>query len=119
MNEVWFIKNRQEGYAVLTIRGKLSSAEDTQFAGELKEVFDFSKHVIIDLTSLDYISSSSLGIIVSYHKKAQKVGGTLLIAGVNPRVKNLLDIIGFSKIFDTTRSWANTMDDAVKIMKSL
>ncbi len=116
MNEVWFFKKKQEGYAVLTVRGKLSAAEDQAFADEMKEVFDLSKYVIIDLTSLDYISSSSLGIIVAYHKKAQKIGGNLVIACVNARVRNLLEIIGFSKIFDVDRSWATTMDEAVKLL---
>lgn len=119
MSEVWFFKKRQDSYAVLTVRGKLSSAEDQNFADEMKETFDLSKYVVIDMSSLDYISSSSLGIIVSYHKKAQKIGGNLVIAGVNPRVKNLLEIIGFSKIFDVSRSWADTIDEAVKMLKSV
>jgi anti-anti-sigma factor len=119
MSEVWFFKKRQDSYAVLTVRGKLSSADDEVFAGEMKETFDMSKYVVIDMSSLDYISSSSLGIIVSYHKKAHKIGGNLVIAGVNPRVKNLLEIIGFSKIFDITNSWADTIDDAVKLLRSM
>jgi anti-anti-sigma factor len=47
---------------------------------------------ILDLTDVPYIDSAGLGLIVSHYVRCQGRGVRLVVAGVNPRVLQLLEM---------------------------
>jgi anti-anti-sigma factor len=47
---------------------------------------------ILDLTEVPYIDSAGLGMIVSHYVRCQSGGVRLVLAGVNPRVIQLLEM---------------------------
>ena len=47
---------------------------------------------ILDLTDVPYIDSAGLGMIVSHYVRCQGRGVRLFVAGVNPRVLQLLEM---------------------------
>lgn len=55
---------------------------------------------IIDLSEVDYIDSTGLGIFIGFYKALQKQGGYVKITGVNDRLKRLFEITGIDKIID-------------------
>jgi anti-anti-sigma factor len=59
---------------------------------------------ILDLTDVPYIDSAGLGMIVSHYVRCQSRGVRLVLAGVNPRVIQLLEMTkvdGFLPRVDT------------------
>ena len=54
------------------------------------------KHVILDLSTIDFIDSSGLGALVQIAKKAQVATGTLQIV-TNPRVTQTVKLVRLEK----------------------
>ena len=60
--------------------------------------------VIVDADGLEYISSTSLGVIMSFWREFKDKGGCLKIARLPENIKRICDILGFSskiEIFDS------------------
>lgn len=55
---------------------------------------------IIDLSEVDYIDSTGLGIFIGFYKVLQKREGYVKMIGVNDRLKRLFKITGIDKIID-------------------
>ena len=55
--------------------------------------------VIVDCEGMDYICSSGLRVILGTYKKIAQEGGKLIIRNLQPLVKNVFDMSGFSQIF--------------------
>jgi len=49
-------------------------------------------HVILDFTSLDFISSTGLGIVICLHKRLQTEGGELVLRNMNPDILEVFQI---------------------------
>ena len=56
-------------------------------------------NMIMNLQKLEYISSSGLRILLAALKKARKLQGDVRLAGLQPYVKEVFDIAGFSQLF--------------------
>lgn len=54
------------------------------------------KHVILDLSTIDFVDSSGLGALVQIAKKAQSATGTLQIV-TNPRVTQTVKLVRLEK----------------------
>jgi anti-anti-sigma factor len=59
--------------------------------GEKKLLFDFSK--------MEYISSAGLRVLLMAAKRTGKMGGKTVLCALNPNVREVFDISGFSAIF--------------------
>lgn len=55
---------------------------------------------VIDLSNVDYIDSTGLGVFVGFYKALKQNGGHVKITGVNARLKRLFDITGLGEIMD-------------------
>lgn len=115
MEEATFKVDFQNDVAVITVTGKLNNQYSAKFTSVLTDTLKSSFKIVLDFTDLEYVCSSSLGSLVSARKKALKSDGNIIVCGVNSRVKNILEIIGFSKIFDASTSWADSKDEAIKM----
>ena len=93
------IKTKAEGNK-LTIA--VSGRVDTVTAPELEAGLKFgdAKNVVIDLKDVPYMSSAGLRLLLTVHKTMLAKGGELQIANVQPSVREVLDITGFSDILN-------------------
>ncbi len=57
-----------------------------------KHIEDGPKHVILDLSKIDFVDSSGLGALVQIAKKAQQASGTLQIV-TNARVTQTVKLV--------------------------
>ena len=92
------IRTKAEG-SKLTIA--VSGRVDTVTAPELEAGLKFgdATSVLIDLGNVPYMSSAGLRLLLTAHKTMLAKGGELKIANVQPSVKDVFDITGFSDIF--------------------
>ncbi|MGY4691206.1 STAS domain-containing protein [Salibacterium sp. K-3] len=56
--------------------------------------------VVVDLTNVNYIDSTGLGIFIGALKSANSCGSTLRLTGLNDRVKRLFSITGLDEVMD-------------------
>lgn len=86
--------------SILVIEGHLDTKTAKQAEDAINGVLDGgATKLCIDFTSLDYISSVGLRVLLATMKRLKKAGGKLHLAGMNPTVKEVFVISGFSNIF--------------------
>lgn len=56
------------------------------------------KNIIFDFVNINYISSSGLRVILLAEKKAQELGGKVVLSNVQDHVKTIFDIAGFTSM---------------------
>ena len=54
----------------------------------------------LNLSSLEYISSAGLGLLLKLHKHKIAAGGGLRLIEVSPHIVDILHYSGFDKLFD-------------------
>jgi anti-anti-sigma factor len=52
------------------------------------------RRIVIDLTTVNYIDSATIGCLMDLYRQAAAAGGLLKLAGVNKRVETMLTMTG-------------------------
>lgn len=93
-------ETRQNDYVVLAPSGRLDSINAPILDRTLSGVIERGDtHLVIDLRRLDYISSIGLSTLLAAAKKIKRADGRIVLAGMNDRVRMIMEISGFTKIF--------------------
>ncbi len=66
--------------------------------------------IIIDLSSVEFIDSTFLGVIVGGLKKAVKMGGDLKLVGFKPSVRSMFELTRLFRVFESY----SELQDALK-----
>ena len=93
------IKTQSEGNKLtITVSGRV----DTVTAPELEAGLKFGEAtcVVLDLGNVPYMSSAGLRLLLAAHKMMLGKGGEFQVANVQPSVKDVLDMTGFSDILN-------------------
>jgi len=97
------IKN---GITIMEAAGRLDSESAPETGKRLAELVEGGiRQFVLDLSSMDYVSSAGLRVLLNAARNAQKAGGRLVLAAASPQVKQVLDMVGFGAIipvFETT-----------------
>ena len=91
---------RLEKDLTISLSGKLNTDAANWSSNNILAALDGAEKVIFDLNGLEYISSSGLRILVAALKKIKSQGGTMTIKHVGEQVREVLDMTGFTQIFN-------------------
>ena len=99
-------KQLDGGVAVIAISGRLALGGETEKldAAVTKLLGLEQKKVVLDISHLDYVDSSGVGMLVSCLTKMKKAGGEMKVAGANPRIRRIFSMTGVESLmplFDT------------------
>jgi anti-anti-sigma factor len=84
---------------VIAVSGSLDALTAPEFADAIAtQLRDGKTSLVADLSQLDYTSSAGLRVMLNGVKEARQKGGDLRLAGVQPNVKKVLDLSGFTSI---------------------
>lgn len=90
-----------DGKIIATLCGELDTAAAQETEKALQPLLNCEgKDIVIDCTSLEYISSSGLRILLGILKQAQAVGSRVTLKNVNDVIRDVLDLTGFVSIFE-------------------
>jgi anti-sigma B factor antagonist len=94
-------KRATDNALVVDMVGKL----DTQTAGsamdQLQEILSANDgNLLINLSGLDFVSSSGLRVILRAAKQVRSKGGNMKVCGARGVVKEVLEISGFDSLLD-------------------
>src|SRR3954465_10182422 len=86
-----------KGDGLLVLAGRLDAAQ----CGTAEVVLDVVRGVVVlDCTSLEYISSAGLGVLLKTQKRLLAAQGKLRLTGVNRHVRDIFMYSGFDQIIE-------------------
>lgn len=81
-------------------RATISEAEDLKEKLVAKINVGYKK-VIIDLTEVEFLDSTFLGVIVGTLKRVAKAGGDLKLVGFRPNVRSMFELTRLFRVFES------------------
>jgi len=101
------IHGQQDGATRLALLGRLTIGDATEdFHKAIRDAIESgATRFILDFANLDYVDSAGLSALVGAHVAACRVGGSIQLANVPPRIQNLLSVSRLFQVFQlVTRS---------------
>ena len=87
-------------YTIVTIEGRVDTTNANEFEKSIMDVIEGgSTKIILDCSGLNYISSSGLRVFLIALKKMKASNGIYRLCNLQPVIKGIFDIAGFSSIF--------------------
>lgn len=84
----------------IQVEGRIDTTNYNEFENAVNDVLNESvKQMYPDCSGLNYISSSGLRIFLALQKKMMTTGGKLKLFAMQPSIREIFDISGFSAIF--------------------
>ncbi len=101
-----------EAHWLLSLSGDLDYGECASFRMSIDRVLKSSPpSTVVDLSGLEYLDSSGLGLLLSLSKEYGAQGGRLVLV-TNETVDNILSLTRLNGIFST----AGSIDDAMAVL---
>lgn len=95
------IINKTGEQTVITISGRLDTPHAKVFEEKIQTILqDEKSDVHIDCAGLEYISSSGLRQFLTLLKHVKSVNRVMKVINLNPEVKEVFDMTGFSGVFN-------------------
>lgn len=95
-----FKTNRKEANVTLAMSGRLDTLSAGELAKEIKEINTLPiESVEVEISGLSYVSSSGLRCFVDLFKSCKSKGTAFSITGMQPSVREIFDLTGFTKVF--------------------
>jgi anti-sigma B factor antagonist len=87
--------------AVLSLRGEVDVSTAPRLRQRLVELATEGRAwVVVDLSGVEFLDSTGLGVLVSGLRRFRSLGGDLTLAGPQPRIVRVLDITRLDRAFD-------------------
>lgn len=81
---------------LVTLQGRLDTITTPEVSEALKDVPEGVSECILEVKNLEYISSAGLRLLLLLHKRMLGSGGRLLLRNVQPGVRDILEMTGFT-----------------------
>lgn len=84
---------------ILTLSGRLDGRNPRILKEKLTKELRTSNRIILDLSSVNYIDSTGLGVLVGGLKKAMKQEGDIRLVNPSNEVRMLMELTRVDKVF--------------------
>ncbi len=89
-------KTIEDAKTVISVTGRVDTTTAPELEAGLK--LDGNETLTLDLSGVPYMSSAGLRCLLAAQKTLMAGGGAMTIVGIQPAVKEVLDITGMSGI---------------------
>jgi anti-anti-sigma factor len=104
-------EERKADAVVLALSGKLDATTAKTFEDKILAVINSgAQRLVIDLSQLDYVSSSGLRVFLLAAKRLRTVDGKIVLCSMKDHVRQVFDLAGFSSMLSIYAS----RDEAIK-----
>ena len=105
------VENRND-VAVVTVDGPVDSATFAQFKETLDPLVKRrGATVLLDCSNMSYVNSTTLGLLLAYHRSALVNMGRFALCGVNAKVVRTMELLGVGKRLRTYDSREEAVSD--------
>lgn len=85
---------------VLSVSGRIDTSTSAEFERKLQDLMDEGqKNFVMDFSSVEFLSSSGLRVLVTTRKKLRNSGGDIVLANPSQRASDSFEIAGLDKLF--------------------
>ena len=86
--------------------GDLDLAMADRFRVAMEETMDRQpvRNIVFNLSHVSFIDSSGLGVLLGRYKRVAKNGGKVILVGVQPQVRRILELSGLLRIMGESAS---------------
>lgn len=79
--------------------GRLDANTSERFESEvLEQVSQSPKGMVMDFSEIGYVSSAGLRVVLLAAKKVKAAGGTFVLCGISPAIREVFRVSGFLSI---------------------
>lgn len=90
----------RDRWSVLAVFGEVDVATAPRLRERLIELVNQGKHhLVVDLSGVDFLDSTGLGVLVGALKRVRTQDGELALVCSEPRVLKVFEITGLTKVF--------------------
>ncbi len=96
------IKEKADAKNVVTIfvEGEVDVLTAPQLRGKLLPLCQNGTTIYVDLSKVEYIDSTGLGVLIGAYKAQRATAGRLILTGMNARLNRILRITGLHEIIE-------------------
>ena len=97
-------ETQHDDITLVSLAGRLDSSTSAQFEQYILTKVGGQPRLIIDFSSLDYISSAGLRVLLLTAKKVKQGNGRLILCALKDHIHEVFEISGFLSILDVRAS---------------
>jgi anti-sigma B factor antagonist len=103
--------------ALITVAGRLDASTIGQLERALNDsLVAASRAIVVDLSGLTYVSSSGLRVLLAARSAMRKRGGDVFLCALNPNVRAVFDMVGFTAVFGIFDTQAQGLEAATIVI---
>jgi anti-sigma B factor antagonist len=100
MKNLSIVTDNTQDIAVMNIKGRVDSDTSPELDSALENLLNSEKNkIVLNLETVDYLSSAGLRALVNALKKAQESGGDLRLAAVSEQIEVIFRTVGMLQMF--------------------
>ena len=104
-------KKNDQGIVIIHVSGRIDPSTSIQFDEEMNKILSSgSNKLVLNLSEVDFISSTGLRVFLTGLKRAKAEKGDLKVCCMSANVEKLFKLAGFVSLFDILP----TEEEAVK-----
>jgi anti-sigma B factor antagonist len=104
-------EDRKADAVILALSGKLDATTAKTFEDKILGVINSgTQRLVVDLSQLEYVSSSGLRVFLLAAKRLQATDGKIVLCALKDQIRQVFDLAGFSSFLSTYGS----RDEAIK-----
>lgn len=94
--------DRVDGIALVRVKeARLMYPLLSEFSATVTSLISAGERkIVIDLTTVNYVDSATIGCLMDLYRQASAAGGTIKLSGVNKRVETMLTMTGAHNFLD-------------------
>jgi anti-sigma B factor antagonist len=90
-----------EGLTIVSLRMKYLDAQNAKtIKAELQSLLEPEMKVILDVSDVEILDSSGLGVVISCLRQLSSSGGDLKLAGVSKKLRTIFELVRFHHVLD-------------------
>jgi serine/threonine-protein kinase RsbW len=99
-DDAYPVRKLDNNAAVITPSGRLDSNGSPRLEKVLSaQLQQGVTWLLVDMTMVEYIASSGLKVLVAAWRRAREAGGDVVLAGMQPRLIEIFEMVGFDMLF--------------------
>jgi anti-sigma B factor antagonist len=91
--------------SVINLKGYLDAHTASTLENNFVDLISKDRFkIVVDFKELAYISSAGLGVFMAYIEKIRESDGDIKLSGMNDKVYNIFDLLGFPLLYEIFKS---------------
>jgi anti-sigma B factor antagonist len=104
----------RDGATVLFLRGEIDVYTAPRLRQSIVDLVEAgTPHIVVDMSRVDFLDSTGLGVLVEGLKRIRSREGTLSIIATQEKIRKIFDITGLNKAFPIYRSVEDALGEPV------